>query len=137
MNIKNKSFYQKGNSDGEGILYLIGFALFIAVVLWFFGFNYHGTSEGTVDYNDCREIIQLQPNNWHTYFGTFIGYTQKTNSGKVMGGEFVRIVNDSSLFGNSHTCAKAYIYNKKQENICTDPTHPYLTSDDMCSTYQY
>jgi hypothetical protein len=133
----NKGFYQRGSGDGEGILYLVGFVLVVLFISWIFGFNFHGTSEGTVSYSDCRETITLEPNNWHTYFGTFIGTTLKTKSGKTMGGEFVRIVNDKSFLGNSHTCATAYVYEKKQEGNCTDPTYPYLTYDDMCSTTQY
>ena len=134
MEKRNKSFYQKGNSDGEGFLYLFGFGLLVLFVSWLFGFNFHNTSEGTVKYDDCRQVIQLQPNDWHTYFGTFTGITEKTKAGKVMSGEFVRIKNDNSFLGSSHTCATAYVYEKKQEGNCTDPVYPYLGYDDQCYT---
>jgi hypothetical protein len=49
-----------------------------------------------------------------------------------MGGEFVRIVNDSSLLGSNHTCATAYVYEKKQDDVCTDPAYPSLHYDDKC-----
>lgn len=136
---KHKHNLHRGGGEIEGFGVLFIFVLIVAGVLWIFGFNYHGTSEGIVKYDDCREIIQLEPTNWHTYFGTFTGYTKKSASGKIMGGEFVRVINDRSFFfGNSHTCARAYIYEKKSE-ACADSTkngipYPYLGYDDMCYT---
>lgn len=125
----------KGDLAGLGSLVVI--ALVVWGILSLFGFNYHGTSEGTVKYDDCREIIYLQPDDWQTYFGTFTGYSIKTNSGKVMGGQFVRIENDSSLFVSGSTCARAYIYTKQQDNVCTDPAYPYLTYNDRCAKTQF
>jgi len=112
-----------------GGLVMIGLAVWILASL--FGFNYHGTTEGTVKYDDCREIIQLQPYDWQTYFGTFTGYTIKTNGGAVMGGEFVRIDTESGI------CVRAYVYNKPQDNVCTDPAYPYLTYGDKCSATRF
>ncbi len=138
VSITNSSKYN-GMSDSNTADNIagIGYLLVIAVVAWIiasiFGFNYHSTSEGTTDYSDCREVIQLDADSWHTYFGTFIGQTIKTNSGRTMGGEFVNIKNDSSLFGNSHTCARAYIYQKKQDDVCSE-SNPYLGYDDLCYT---
>lgn len=120
------------NEDFLGYLVIAGLVMWGVATL--FGFNYHGISEGTVKYDDCREIIQLQPNNWRTYFGTFIGYARKTKSGKIIGGEFVRVVNDSPLIGSSHSCARAYIYEAKQDNVCTVDPNIYLGYDDMCYT---
>ncbi len=133
-----RNFYQKGEVDGAVLGYLIVVGLVIWGIASIFGFNYHGTSEGTVKYDDCREIIQLQSDSWHTYFGTFIGYARKTKSGRMMGGEFVRIVNDSPLIGSSHTCARAYVYEEKQDPACDNNkngvSYPYLGYDDLCYT---
>lgn len=90
--------------------------------------------EGMVKYDDCRQVITLAPDTWQRYFHTFTCSYLKTKSGKIMRGECVRIENDKSLLSSSHTCATAYVYEKKQEGSCTDPAHPYLTYDDMCST---
>jgi len=139
MKKQNKSFYQKGGGDSDGAVVLVCFALFVWFVLWLCGFNYHGTSQGSVDDSDCRETITLQPNDWRTYFGTYVGYAEKTQSGKIMSGTFVRIVNGGSLFGSDNTCETAYTYNLPQDptclgNIKNGVSYPYLGYDDLCYT---
>jgi hypothetical protein len=132
MKNTKRNLYQTGNSESDILIFLAVLALLACIVLWLFGFNYHSTSEGSVKYDDCRVVVNLQPDDWQTYFGTFTGYTLKTKSGRIMGGEFVRIENDGSFFGGGHTCAKAYVYQKKQDDVCTGSQYPRLGYDDMC-----
>jgi hypothetical protein len=127
-------FYRRGSGEAGGLLGLVILGLIIWGIASLFGFNYHGTSEGTIQYNDCREIIQIQPDSWHTYFGTFVCDYAKTQSGQIMGGQCVRIVNDSSLFSNSSACATAYVYEAPAAPVCKNNTYPYLGYDDMCYT---
>ncbi len=133
------SFYRKGSGEIEGIMVLVVLALIAWGIASLFGFNYHSTSEGVVTYNDCRAVIQIQPDSWQTYFGTFVCNYTKTQSGQIMGGQCVRIVNDSSLFSTSHSCATAYVYNITSSPACEGNTkdgvsYPYLGYDDQCYT---
>lgn len=128
------NFYRRGNGEAAGIIGLVVLGLIIWGIASLFGFNYGGTSEGTVSYNDCREIIRIQPGSWHTHFGTFVCDYSKTLGGKIMGGECVRIVNNSSLFSTSNTCGTAYVYEAKQDNVCTVAPNLYLGYDDRCYT---
>ena len=95
---------QRGGGDWIGVVFLAILALVVWGILSLVGFNFNGTSEGYVNYDDCREVIEIKSNSWHTYFGTFIGETHPN-----LGGKYVRIVNDN---WGSHTCARAYIYYK-------------------------
>lgn len=131
------NFYQKGNDEIFGIIVLVIFGLVVWGILSLFGFSFGIENEGIVKYDDCRQIITLKNGDWQTYTKKFTCIYVKTKSGTVMSGECVHIVNDGSFFGGSHTCATAYVYEKKQGGNCTDPTHPYLTYDDMCSTIKY
>jgi hypothetical protein len=134
---KNRNQRGSGNAAGGlGALLILG--LVVAGVLWIFGCNFGSVSEGTVTYDDCRSIVTLQPGSWRTYFGQFTCTYSKTQSGQIMDGECVKVVNDSSFLSSSHTCATAYIYQAPQANVCTDPTYPYLGYDDKCySIKQY
>jgi hypothetical protein len=140
IKMENKNdFYRRGGGEVEVFLSLIVLALIVWVVASFFGFNYGSTSDGTVSYNDCREVIQIQPDSWHTYFGTFVCNYSKTQSGQIMGGQCVRIVNDSSLFSSSNACATAYVYEAASSTACEGDTkdgvsYPYLGYDDNCYT---
>lgn len=90
-----------------------------------------GEIEGVINFNyrsNCGQIITIQDHSWQTHFKKFTCSYIKTNSGKMMGGECVNI--ESS----NNSCATAYVYEKKQDNICTDPKYPYLGYDDMCYT---
>jgi hypothetical protein len=134
---------QNFSRKGEGEIVTFGVLIVIGLIVWiiasFFGFNYGNTSKGTVKYDDCREVIQIQPDSWHTYFGTFVCNYSKTQSGAIIGGECVRIVNDRSLFSTSNACAKAYVYEATSSSVCAGSTkdgvsYPYLGYDDMCHT---
>lgn len=125
---------QRGDSEIGGIIIL---AIIGLILFGFFGISFGIENEGTVKYDDCRQEITLNDGDWQTYTKKFTCTYKKTKSGAMMGGECVHIVNDSSLFSSSHTCATAYVYEKKQEDICTDPIYPYLTYDDKCSSKRY
>jgi len=94
------------------------------------GFNFHKTSEGTVSYgfcySDCKEVVHLQPNDWQTYFGNFVGTTIQTNSGEIMGGQFARVITENGI------CTQAYVYTKNQDPVCTVTPYLYLGYDDKC-----
>ncbi len=134
MKKTNDNFYRKGEGEILGILVFV----FIGLAIWggigfaraFLG----GESEGIVKYGDCRQIITIQEDSWEKYFKQFACTYRKTKSGETMGGECVHTDNDSSLFSSSHTCATAYVYEKKQADVCTVAPNLYLGYDDMCYT---
>ena len=86
---------------------------------------------GTVKYDDCREKINLKGDQLKDLTGTYICNDSKTNSGKSMGGECVKIITDST-----GKCQTAYVYEKPAEESCG--SNSYLTVDDKCScSYGY
>lgn len=95
--------------------------------------------EGTVKYDDCREIIYLKPEPdsldsfWRTYFHQFICQYTKRKSGKIISGTCVHIDTDNSLFSSSGKCKTAYIYTfkSKPDLGCTEE-YPYLGYDKLC-----
>src|ERR1041385_500807 len=106
--LKPMNTFQRGDAEFGGIVIaLIGILAGWGIVS-LFDFNYHGTNEGTVNYSDCRQVVTLQPNDWRTYFGTFVGTELKTKSGTSLGGEFVKTETQSGL------CTKAYVYYKQR-----------------------
>lgn len=115
--------------SGVGVLIIVG------LILWgIYSLLGWGEREGVVSYEDCRQIINLPSDTWEKYYHTFTCSYRKTQSGLIMDGMCVRIENDRSLFSTSHTCATAYIYEKKQEGNCKDPQYPYMGYDDKCYT---
>jgi hypothetical protein len=58
-------------NDGEGCLGILVLGFLLAGILWLFGFNFGVTSDGTVKYEDCRQIITLKSGSWQTYFHNF------------------------------------------------------------------
>ena len=121
----------------EGLGALVIFGLFIAGLLWLFGFNFGITNEGTVTYSDCRQTITLQSGSWQTHFHSFTCSEEKTQSGVVMDGQCVATQNDG-LFG-SGTCATAYIYEIPAPTNCQGNSkdgvwYPYLGYDGQCYT---
>ena len=119
--------YQRGSSDSEGLLVLVG----IVVFLWWL-FSDNGERDGHVRYDDCREVVTLSPDSYQHFLKPFTCVTVKTGKGKVMGGSCVHIDYDGSFFSGSHGCKVAYIYEKKQDDLCRDPKYPHLGYDDMC-----
>lgn len=141
------SFYKKGEGEILGIISLAVFAFLGWGILSFFGVSFGVENEGTVTYNDCRQVIKIQDKSWQTYAMKFTCSYSKTQSGKMMSGECVHISNDSSFLGNSHTCATAYVYEKQQDLSCKNSTkgelsypykngfqYPYLGYNDKCYT---
>ena len=130
-------FYQEGGATAEAIIILLGGLFFIALLisfgLWIFGFNFGRTYEGTVKYDDCKQIVKVNSDDyWQIYFHKFTCNYIKTKSGAIMGGECVRIEKDQSY--PVPMCAKAYVYQLDSSGVCTDPKYPYLGYDDMCYT---
>jgi hypothetical protein len=115
------------------------FMVFVGFCIW--GCLYlllgWGEKEGVIDYSSCRQVVKLSPDTMEKYFYTFVGSDMKTQSGQIIGGEFVRIEMDDSY--PVHLCAKAYIYDPQQPpNVCLeDPTRPYLGYDDKCYDTKY
>lgn len=91
--------------------------------IWIFG----GEREGTVKYNDCREVTETEDNFINRIFRTYTCSYQKTNTGKIMSGECVYV--KSPLF--SGDCVRAYTYTKKPEVRCSE-VFPYLGYDEKC-----
>jgi hypothetical protein len=120
------------NSSGEGGLVTI---VVIGLILWGISALFFGEREGTVNVSDCRETISLQPDTFQKYYKTFTCTTQKTKSGLLMRGVCIHVDTDGSIFSSSHSCAVAYVYEKKQEGHCTDPKFPYLGEDDKCYSW--
>ena len=123
---------RRGEGEGVVIGVLLVMGIVVAIALKILGFNFGITNEGTVEYDDCRQVIYLENNSWKKYFHEFTCNMYKTNKGLVMSGECVSIKNDSSLFSSSHTCAAAYVYELKPADVCTDKDFPYLGYDDQC-----
>lgn len=124
-----KSLKGEGGLEGLiylGILFLVGWGIGSI-----FGVSFGVENEGTVTYDDCRQTITIKDKSWKTYVNQFTCSYQKTESGKIMSGECVHIVNDRSLFSSSHTCATAYVYEKKSEIKCSKD-YSYLGYDGKC-----
>lgn len=80
---------------------------------------------GIVTYDDCREKIILNSADYAKQDGTFVCNDLKTNSGKSMGGQCIKVVND-----DSGKCKTAYVYLKPADETCASES--YLTANDKC-----
>lgn len=69
-----------------------------------------GHEEGTVRYEDCREIIYLEKNSWQLYLHSFVCTYNRNIKGEIISGTCVRVEMDDSIFSHSGICKKAYIY---------------------------
>lgn len=89
--------------------------------------------EGTVKYDDCREIIYLKPDSLRVYFHQFICQYTRRESGKIVTGTCVYVDTESRLFSSSSKCKTAYIYDfvSKPDAGCTKE-YPYLGNDKKC-----
>ncbi len=121
----NKDF-QRGSSEIDGLLSIL---FLIGLGVWFFA---GGERDGVVKYQDCREIVKLQPDTYQKYYKTFTCDIARTVSGKSMGGECVHIEYDGSFLSQSRGCNVAFVYTVKQDAICNDKNYPNLGTDDKC-----
>jgi hypothetical protein len=85
-----------------------------------------GESEGTVKYEDCRQIIAIKQGDWVANFKSFVCDMRRTTNGKVMAGFCVHV--DTTPDGK---CERAYTYHKIPEVACS-AEYPYLGTDGKC-----
>lgn len=88
--------------------------------------NTHIEISGTAKYEDCRQQIYLDDDEYMKEGGEFICNDQKTQKGYSLGGLCVKTVN-----GDSGACLTAYFHTKKPADVCG--SNSYLTSDDKCT----
>ena len=109
----------KGSAALGWVVLIIAFVVVMAAL--------HGEHEGTVKYDDCREVIVLSPDTLQTFYKSFTCTYVKTNKGHIMSGVCVSV--EEPWFGPG--CTKAYIYYKKPFADCGQ--HASLTYDEMCA----
>jgi hypothetical protein len=90
--------------------YQTGEDILIGAAIWVTHFVFFGEREGTVKYEDCREVITLQPDTLQAFFKSFTCSYRKAKGGTIMQGLCVHADSDSTLFSSSHACATAYVY---------------------------
>ncbi|MCX6701719.1 MAG: hypothetical protein NTX96_00800 [Candidatus Zambryskibacteria bacterium] len=120
-------------NEGKNIVQLI-FGLITVVGIMIGGYYGYYTVinkpptevNGIVKYDDCREKVILTTDEYAKQGGTFICNLLKTNSGKSLGGECVKIITDSS-----GGCQTVYLYQKPSEITCGDNSYP--NANDMCT----
>ena len=86
-----------------------------------------GEREGTSKWSDCREKINVKEFSFDKFSKTYTCEIYKTRQGSVMGGVCASIEYDSN-----GQCKAAFIYHKKQDNVCLDKAFPRLGMDDLC-----
>ena len=105
------NFYQRGESEGWGVLF--GLAIIIVIILFFCGFNFGHVNEGYISSSassDCKQTITLKQGSWETYFGKFICDYIKDDSGKITGGYCDKLVMDKGQ------CITDYTYDIEPES---------------------
>lgn len=85
--------------------------LFVSVLT---GCNNH--NEGTVKYDDCREVINLKKDSWRLMVYPFTCDYFRDDKGKIQGGTCVRVELEDGWFSKSGRCEKAYVYSFWNEN---------------------
>ena len=81
--------------------------------------------QGTVKYDDCRQVINLKEGDSGTWGKTFTCDTFKTNDGRVISGECVHV----DLNSNG-SCDTAYVYEKTPQITCS--TNEEATVSGIC-----
>lgn len=66
-------------------------------------------NEGTVKYDDCREIIRLDKDSWRLNLYSFTCDYYK-EQGKILSGTCVRVELDDGFFSHSGRCKTTYVY---------------------------
>ena len=87
-----------------------------------------GEVAGIVKYSDCRETVFVKEHDLRHVLKTYVCDYNKTNAGVIMSGTCVHV-----SLNNDGSCKRAYVYYKKQANVC-DKDHPVLHYDDRCYT---
>jgi hypothetical protein len=86
-----------------------------------------GEREGTVKWTDCREVINVKENSVDGQFKKYTCEYIRTNQGRIAGGTCIHIEYESN-----GQCRKAFIYEKRQDDVCHDKAYPRLGLDDLC-----
>ncbi len=84
-----------------------------------------GEQEGTVDYSDCRQKVELKDGDSKIQSRKFTCSYSKTSTGKIMSGSCISIEMENGK------CVTAYMYEKKSEIICKD--NEQVSYDGSCS----
>jgi hypothetical protein len=122
--VRTKSdYYQKGES---GCATLIGCLFVIVLVIGGIVALFGGESEGTVKYDDCRQIVTINESDLYASFHKFTCDTTKTSSGKVISGTCVHIDTQDGV------CITAHVYQKKTEIVCPGSNN-YVADDGSCT----
>lgn len=121
------SFFEKAVPEGE-----LGIVIVLAVLgLAIYGIyalsqtSGSGEQEGTVDYSDCRQKIELKDGDSKIQSRKFTCSYSKTSTGKIMSGSCISIEMENGK------CITAYTYEKKSEIICKD--NEQVAYDGSCS----
>lgn len=104
---------------------LLGVVIFFLIIWGIMGAIFGGESEGIVKYDDCRQVITIEQNDWQNNFRKFICNTVKSKSGKVIFGTCVHIDTEAGV------CKTAYIYSKAPVIKCKGD-NVYPDSNDNC-----
>jgi len=73
-------------------------------------------NEGSVKYDDCREVINLEKGSWRLMVYPFTCEYTKDEKGRIQGGTCVRVELDNGFFSHSGRCERAYVYSFWNEN---------------------
>lgn len=116
--------------DGGDIVAIL-FLGVIGLAIWggYTVFRDHsgGEIEGTVKYDDCRQILSVDPPGQALFGGRQYVCTKfLTNSGKLM---LANCVSDDTTPDGK--CEKAYVYSRGPSVKCSKD-YPYLGMDDKC-----
>ncbi len=95
--------------------------------------------EGVTDFSDCREIINLQPDNFQKYYKTFTCQYVRRASGKIVSSTCVHVdAYSGGLLGSSNgKCETAYIYTSEAgpDTRCTKE-YPYEGANGCYTTWE-
>jgi len=120
---------------------IIGWLFLVSLIVGGFYALLGGEREGTVNYSDCREVVQLKSDTLQKFYKKFTCEYIKSNDGKtILGGTCVHIDTDSSLLTSNSSCKTAFVYQKEPDIKCPDTVNGFLDVNGkcMCNTnYQF
>ena len=85
-----------------------------------------GEEEGTVKFDDCREIIRIDANSLRLWAKRFTCDTKSTESGQLMSATCASV--ETTQYG---ACQRAFVYTKQTTRRCQEAT-PWFGYDDRC-----